>query len=648
MNIDIPTLVMAMLSEDFIFFNEDDIAWDEEKREHFFKGAQVNAPKAEMLDSAVRAFDFDGIAEFAFALQGILLGLEADKQLVVPRSMVAQGVRQGLPEGDLTGITLANLAACGHALKFAKQESDSYLVMYDVRLAQGIPCFFDLVARMLWDLREVEPDLSGKSFAIGFASCRNFDADQYFGDVGSPVVGAQEERCIMQVGCAPEINLDVNSSGSVEIRNSGVLDVENPDDDMANDVELFETLLAREASELPRCYAIEGTGYKGRAARVEAMKPGDPVLLRSDWQCEHFDPVGIEMFNAQGETLGYLSLSLSKNAPLICGFRQIACLLPYVRATVDSVTPVSQRGCGAKYPFMNVRLELEGGVLSDRPLSLASDAKLVTPDFFEECKLVLSLPANERNEQSILEGKATAGSGSPMGGSEAGNPGSEKKNEDVETSSTIDIESARQRGFTVIHEWTQMLAKYIEGKESEEKKLYSELSNLGIFEFGAKKTKRAEIDEVAASIYRWSRLPDAWEKVADWLRICDLANNYKNRERKFGKRVSEDDVEGNVRFVLSCSLILFRMKDLGRPVTNEEIGEFMVELTGDNCYLRRSNMMWLTSKDYVRRIKRPEGDTYELSLTSFIERPGHFINLVIEDIFCEWGKFDYENSCWHY
>ena len=118
MNIDIPTLVMAMLSEDFIFFNEDDIAWDEEKREHFFKGAQVNAPKAEMLDSAVRAFDFDGIAEFAFALQGILLGLEADKQLVVPRSMVAQGVRQGLPEGDLTGITLANLAACGHALKF--------------------------------------------------------------------------------------------------------------------------------------------------------------------------------------------------------------------------------------------------------------------------------------------------------------------------------------------------------------------------------------------------------------------------------------------------------------------------------------------------------------------------------------------------
>lgn len=244
MNIDIPTLVMAMLSEDFIFFNEDDIAWDEEKREHFFKGAQANASKAEMLDSVVRAFDFDGIAEFAFALQGILLGLEADKQLVVPRSMVAQGVRQGLPEGDLTGISLASLAACGHALKFAKQESDSYLVMYDVRLAQGIPCFFDLVARMLWDLREVEPDLSGKSFAIGFASCRNFDADQYFGEVASPVAGAQAERCVMQVNCAPEINLGVSSSGSVEIQDSGVLDVEKPGHDMANDAKLLEALSA--------------------------------------------------------------------------------------------------------------------------------------------------------------------------------------------------------------------------------------------------------------------------------------------------------------------------------------------------------------------------------------------------------------------
>lgn len=268
MNIDIPTLVMAMLSEDFIFFNEDDIAWDEEKREHFFKGAQANASKAEMLDSVVRAFDFDGIAEFAFALQGILLGLEADKQLVVPRSMVAQGVRQGLPEGDLTGISLANLAACGHALKFAKQESDSYLVMYDVRLAQGIPCFFDLVARMLWDLREVEPDLSGKSFAIGFASCRNFDADQYFGEVASPVAGAQAERCVMQVNCAPEINLGVSSSGSVEIQDSGVLDVEKPGHDMANDAELLEALSAAGQSAALVSDAKPSYGPAGKVAKT--------------------------------------------------------------------------------------------------------------------------------------------------------------------------------------------------------------------------------------------------------------------------------------------------------------------------------------------------------------------------------------------
>ena len=338
MNIDIPTLVMAMLSEDFIFFNEDDIAWDDEKQEHFFKGAQVNAPKAEMLDSAVRAFDFDGIAEFVFALQGILLGLEVDKQLVVPRSMIAQGVRQGLPEGDLTGITLANLAACGHALKFAKQESDSYLVMYDVRLAQGIPCFFDLVARMLWDLREVEPNLSGKPFAIGFASCRNFDADQYFGDVSFPVAGAQEERCIMQVGCAPEINLDVNSSGLVEIRDSSVLDAEKPDDDMANYVELFETLSAAGQSAALVSDAKPSYEPAGKVAKTVCQAGAQKVAsAMSLVMAEKAYYEALDAKNAAKNELKNVEKALEQREKLLPNFKAERAAYEKLKADIDEV-----------------------------------------------------------------------------------------------------------------------------------------------------------------------------------------------------------------------------------------------------------------------------------------------------------------------
>lgn len=454
--IDSPVFILDALSDNYLFFNECDIAWDGQC--HTFEGIQVNASKADELERiACGIWDYDDIREFVLYFQNFLLQLESDDQIKVPRSMVAPGIRRALPEGDLTGITLANLAACAGAIRFEKTTAadllegtdgekyanvEAYTVFYDVRLANGIPCFFDLVARMLWDLRQCFRSLDGRGFAIAFFAVRNLDADQYFGDVDSPVAGAQENPLLMVVDSAPEISLIASSSGSIEARVDGALDVEKPGCDMANDVELFETLSAA-----------------------------------------------------------------------------------------------------------------------------------------------------ERNIESNFKKNATGNNVPSIEKSETGSQTSEKQSRVIETSDSIDVEAARQRGFTVIHEWTQMLAKYIESKESEEKRLYSELSNLGIFEFGAKKAKRAEIDEVAASIYRWSKLPDAWERVADWLRICDLANNYKNRERKFGKRVSEGDVESNVRFVLSRSLILFRMKDLGRPVTNEEIGEFLVELTGDNCYRRRSNMM---------------------------------------------------------
>ncbi len=208
---DLPTLVMSMLSDDYLFFNEGEIAWN--GSEHYFAGIQVNATQMDELDSMVRSFGYDDIRDFILYFEAFLSEVEKDKEICVPRAEIAPGIQEALPEGPLTGITFANLAACNRAIVLRKiEDSDAYGVMYDVRLGQGIPCFFDLVARMIWDLRQCSRSLKGQPFDIGFASCRNLDANQYFGDVTESVAGAQENPIMMHVDCPPEINLDAAPS----------------------------------------------------------------------------------------------------------------------------------------------------------------------------------------------------------------------------------------------------------------------------------------------------------------------------------------------------------------------------------------------------------------------------------------------------
>ncbi len=200
-------VTMAMLSENYIFFNEGEIAWNGE--EHYFRGIQVNAPKIAELDESVRGMGYDDISDYVAYFQRFLLEIEYDREICVPRARIASGIRKVLPEGPLTGITLANLAACNGALRIVMMgDANVYGVLYDVRLSLGIPCFFNLVARMIWDLRRCSRTLRGKPFCVAFAGSRNFDADQYFGDVSSAVAGAQDNPVAIIVSSPPEINLD--------------------------------------------------------------------------------------------------------------------------------------------------------------------------------------------------------------------------------------------------------------------------------------------------------------------------------------------------------------------------------------------------------------------------------------------------------
>ena len=230
---DIVTLTMAMLSEDFLYFDKGDIAWNGET--HSFKSFQVNAPTMDDLLLTLSEVGFDGIDDYYPNFLGALMRLESDEKLVVARSKIAKGICRALPKGDLTGITLANLASCGAAIRILRQDdggADGYTVIYDTRLALGIPQFFSLIERMVWDLRACTTASMGKPFAILFLSCRNFDANHYFGKVDSPVPGMQVNPGLTLIDCAPEINLCGNPFGlaeATELEGESALDVENPE-----------------------------------------------------------------------------------------------------------------------------------------------------------------------------------------------------------------------------------------------------------------------------------------------------------------------------------------------------------------------------------------------------------------------------------
>lgn len=708
---DFAAFFMTFLSDDWVFFQEGEITWDGKR--HAINGLQVNAAKVDgFMPFISENSDFDNIKEALDYFVAFLTNIETDEEFAIPRSSIAPGVAKGLPEGDLTPITFANLAACGSALIVREVGDDDYSVLFDRRLAQGIPCFFNLSARLIWDYRQLTRSGRGVPFKVGFLPTRSIDADACFDESVDVVPGAQDDILVMDVDCAPEISIVAKQSGLrldtlkaclntldperfAEIEGSpSDIAIGTPTESMMEDSELFQALMLQEVRAMPRCYAIEGTGYKGRAERVEAMKPGDPVILESDWQCEYFDPVGIEVFNAENQTLGYLSLDLSEGASAVGGFRQLACMLPYVVATVDSVTPVSARGRGAKYPLMDIRVEL-----IDEALDRSVEPAQLTAEALDACKTMFSLPPEASGACSILlpdggESKedteqgdvrfvsldthsdfsdrknAFKAEGSPDDSSARNLPEGrvenriesmadahksvEQSNRTEKKSAAIDIEVARERGLAVVRELAPKLEEHIESRLAEKRRLSSELSSLGLFKFAEKKAKKAEIAEVGRSVHRWCMLRIAWGEVENWLRICDLAGNYKARKERFREFTSEADVENKTKFILLSSSVLLYMADMKRPVASEEVGKFIVNLTGNAGYKRERIMEWLVDEHYVRRIEVSKDCAYELILggldagSYFLEDPCHQINFMIQDVFSEYDKFDWENSVWRY
>uniref|UniRef100_UPI0025D46528 hypothetical protein n=1 Tax=uncultured Enorma sp. TaxID=1714346 RepID=UPI0025D46528 len=202
---DSPTVICNLLAQRTFFFDSEDIAWD--GRHHTITNVNVNASQAENLsDDALNTL----MNETGNTFGVVLTEIEKDELLFVPRSRIASGIEQALPEGDLTGITLCYLIGCLGAFSWRGTEN-CYQVYFDPRLEKGIPQFFSLVARLIWDIRD-QFLMSEDSFDIVFFRTRNFDADAFLGDVDEPVIGAQDCPNLLNVREQPSVDLSDQSA----------------------------------------------------------------------------------------------------------------------------------------------------------------------------------------------------------------------------------------------------------------------------------------------------------------------------------------------------------------------------------------------------------------------------------------------------
>ena len=197
--------VAWLFAHDYVFFNQGDITWNGAR--HAIVGAQINSDKVDeipMFMSNAQVY-YRGIGDF-------LMTLEQDNELIVPRSTIHRGLHDAICEGNLTGITLFNLQACGRAFQFLEEVDErakyailrtagfgeladdpnaiehTYMIFVDERLARGIPGFYKLVRRLFEDMRAYNE--ADSRCILVFTTARNPDADRYLNDFGGIVEGA--------------------------------------------------------------------------------------------------------------------------------------------------------------------------------------------------------------------------------------------------------------------------------------------------------------------------------------------------------------------------------------------------------------------------------------------------------------------------
>lgn len=368
------------LDEGYVSLDDEDIV--RRGTHHVIESVQFDET-SERLSHIASQNGFDSVRELIDCFVSTMSEIEKDESLMLPKKAVSWSYRDVVRKGDMTGITLVNITSYPDLYRVFADGANGYLVEYNKFLALGMPRFFDLMCRLIWDLRQCVESLRGTPFQVAFA---RIAVPGYRKVECKAAPGAQENPVLVNVSEPPVVDFQAalaraseGKTRSTPIGTSRLVDAAwtKPRKD---DYPVLDARIVAAQKAFP-FVAIVPEGPEGRPRDWdESLVPGERVVVKSTWvrspvpNRSGLADVSFDLYHLSGEHagggIGTLSFgTLDGTDDKFPGYRldsgleligyELACLLPHTTATVlgTSLRPSKTGAHKRRMPI--IRLDLE-------------------------------------------------------------------------------------------------------------------------------------------------------------------------------------------------------------------------------------------------------------------------------------------------
>ncbi|WP_342994775.1 hypothetical protein [Parolsenella catena] len=368
------------LDEGYVSLDDEDIV--RRGTHHVIESVQFDET-SERLSHIASQNGFDSIRELIDCFVSTMSEIEKDESLMLPKKAVSWSYRDVVRKGDMTGITLVNITSYPDLYRVFADGANGYLVEYNKFLALGMPRFFDLMCRLIWDLRQCVESLRGTPFQVAFA---RIAIPGYRKVECKAAPGAQENPVLVNVSEPPVVDFQAalaraseGKTRSTPIGTSRLVDAAwtKPRED---DYPVLDARIVAAQKAFP-FVTIVPEGPEGRPRDWdESLVPGERVVVKSTWvrppvpKRPGLADVSFDLYHLSGEHagggIGTLSFgTLDGTDDKFPGYRldsgleligyELACLLPHTTATVlgTSLRPSKTGAHKRRMPI--IRLDLE-------------------------------------------------------------------------------------------------------------------------------------------------------------------------------------------------------------------------------------------------------------------------------------------------
>ncbi|WP_329781205.1 hypothetical protein [Parolsenella catena] len=368
------------LDEGYVSLDDEDIV--RRGTHHVIESVQFDET-SERLSHIASQNGFDSVRELIDCFVSTMSEIEKDESLMLPKKAVSWSYRDVVRKGDMTGITLVNITSYPDLYRVFADGANGYLVEYNKFLALGMPRFFDLMCRLIWDLRQCVESLRGTPFQVAFARIAIPD---YRKVECKAAPGAQENPVLVNVSEPPVVDFQAalaraseGKTRSTPIGTSRLVDAAwtKPRED---DYPVLDARIVAAQKAFP-FVTIVPEGPEGRPRDWdESLVPGERVVVKSTWarspvpKRPGLADVSFDLYHLSGKHagggIGTLSFgTLDGTDDKFPGYRldsglelidyELACLLPHTTATVlgTSLRPSKTGAHKRRMPI--IRLDLE-------------------------------------------------------------------------------------------------------------------------------------------------------------------------------------------------------------------------------------------------------------------------------------------------